>query len=99
MGGSSGKGPDVSEEGPDEDACNVVKNSEGKEKQVMDFMRENQNNATWFPGLNDCHNAAKDAVEDAGLVYPGAPGDRLDGRGGDVGLLDRIKPVGQVNVK
>jgi hypothetical protein len=43
----------------------------------MDFMRENQNNGMWFPFVNDCHNAVKDAVESAGLEYPGAPGGRF----------------------
>lgn len=43
----------------------------------MDFMRENQNNGIWFPVLNDCHNAVSDAVESAGLKYPGAVGGRL----------------------
>ena len=43
----------------------------------MDFMRNNQNNGMWFPGINDCHNAVQNAVENSGLKYPGAPGGRF----------------------
>jgi hypothetical protein len=84
MRGSSGSGADANEKGPgdrddkkDGDKCNPVKGSEGKEKEIMDFMRKNQNNGIWFPFLNDCHNAVQDAVENAGLKYPGAPGGRF----------------------
>jgi hypothetical protein len=57
--------------------CNPVEGSEGREKEIMDFMRENQNNGIWFPVVNDCHTAIKDAVENSGLKYPGAPGGRI----------------------
>ena len=77
MRGSSGMGADVNEKGPSTDSCNVVEGSKGKEQEIMDFMRENQNNGIWFPGINDCHNAVQDAVENFGLKYPGAPGGRL----------------------
>ncbi|NVJ48902.1 MAG: RHS repeat protein [Gammaproteobacteria bacterium] len=78
MRGSSGQGmADDNEKGPKGDACNVVKNSKGKEKAIMDFMNANKNNGIWTPYFNDCHNAVQDAVESEGLVYPGAPGGRL----------------------
>ena len=78
MRGSSGDGLDGSgEKGPSGDSCNVVEGSKGKEKEIMDFMKKNENNGVWTPGLNDCHNAVKDAVENSGLEYPGAPGGRL----------------------
>jgi RHS repeat-associated protein len=81
MRGSSGSDVDSNETGPRVggagDRCNVVKGSEGKEKDIMDFMRDNQNNGIWFPFANDCHNAIQDAVENAGLQYPGAPGGRF----------------------
>lgn len=54
-----------------------MEGSSGKEKEIMDFMRKNQNNGIWFPGINDCHNAVQDAVENSGLTYPGTPGGRL----------------------
>ncbi len=74
----SGSGADVSEDGPSVDACNAVEGSKGKEKEIMGFMRENQNNGVWFPLINDCHNAVQDAVEASGLKYPGAIVGRLD---------------------
>ncbi len=77
MRGSSGKGADAKEKGPSADSCNVVEGSKGKEKEIMDFMRENQNNGVWVPFVNDCHNAVQDAVESAGLKFPGAPGGRF----------------------
>jgi len=77
MRGSSGSGADAKEKGPSADSCSAVKSSKGKEKDIMDFMRKNQNNGMWFPGVNDCHNAVQDAVEASGLKYPGAPGGRL----------------------
>lgn len=43
----------------------------------MDFLNENKNKGMWMPVLNDCHNAIKDAAENAGLEYPGAPGGRV----------------------
>jgi len=60
MRGSSGSGADSNEKGPRDgegDQCNPVKGSKGKEKDIMDFMRENQNNGMWFSFVNDCHNA------------------------------------------
>jgi RHS repeat-associated protein len=63
---------------PDEGAvCNEVQGSEGYEQQIMDFLEKNADNGIWFPFINDCHNAVKDAVESVGLTYPGAPGGRL----------------------
>jgi RHS repeat-associated protein len=82
MRGSSGSGAGSNEKGPgpDGDSCDEVKGSKGKEKDIMDFMRANQNNGMWFPFVNDCHNAVQDAVENSGLTYPGAPGGRLGAR-------------------
>jgi len=78
MRGSSGSGADSNEKGrAGGDSCNDVEGSKGKEKDIMDFMRENQNNGMWFPFVNDCHNAIQDAVENSGLTYPGAPGGRF----------------------
>ena len=77
MRGSSGRGANSTEKGPSADSCNAVKGSKGKEQEIMDFMRDNQNNGVWFPFVNDCHNAVKDAVENSGLEYPGAPGGRF----------------------
>ena len=77
MRGSSGSGAAVNEKGPIQDSCNVVENSKGKEKEIMDFMKKNENNGLWVPYINDCHNAVQDAVEHSGLVYPGAPGGRF----------------------
>ncbi len=79
MRGSSGSGADSNEKGPgaDGDSCNEVEGSKGKEQDIMDFMRQNQNNGMWIPLVNDCHNAVQDAVENTGLEYPGAPGGRF----------------------
>lgn len=77
MRGSSGFGAEVNEDGPSVDSCNLVEGSGGKEKEIMDYMRANQNNGMWFPGVNDCHNAVEDAVENSSLIYPGAPGGRV----------------------
>jgi len=77
MGSSSGSEQDSNEEGPEGNSCNKVEGSAGKESQVMDFMKENANNGIWFPFINDCHNAIDDALSNAGLKNPGAPGGRL----------------------
>jgi RHS repeat-associated protein len=82
MRGSSGSDVDSNEKGPSKenkqgDQCKTVKDSEGKEKDIMSFLQENQNKGMWFPFINDCHNAVQDAVESAGLEYPGAPGGRF----------------------
>jgi RHS repeat-associated protein len=85
MRGSSGRGQASNEKGPqrsdnpDGDTCNKVEGSSGKEAQVMDFMRQNANNGIWFPFVNDCHNAINDALKNAGLENPGAPGGRFGG--------------------
>jgi len=67
------KGPS----GENGDSCEPVEGSKGHEEEVMDFLRKNADNGIWFPLLNDCHNAIKDAVEAIGLDYPGAPGGRF----------------------
>lgn len=77
MQGSSGSGNHTIEKGPSVDPCAEVENSTGKEDEIMDFLRKNADNGLWAPRFNDCHNAAQDAVESQGLVYPGAPGGRL----------------------
>ena len=77
MRGSSKSGMASSERGTRGDACNKVDGSEGKEKQVMDFMRRNQNAFVWIPGANDCHSAVERALGANGLQTPGAPGGRL----------------------
>jgi RHS repeat-associated protein len=78
MRGSSGSGANANEVGPQGgDSCNEVEGSEGMEDEIMDFMRQNQNNGVWFPGVNDCHSAVSDAVQHSGLEYPGAPGGRI----------------------
>jgi len=78
MRGSSGSGAESNEKGrAGGDPCNEVAGSKGKEKDIMDFMKQNQNNGMWFPFANDCHNAVQDAVKKAGLKYPGAPGGRF----------------------
>jgi RHS repeat-associated protein len=80
MQGSFGYGVHTQEKGPADDACAVVKGSAGKEKEIMDYLKKNADNWMWTPFINDCHNAAKDAVESQQLKYPGAPG----GRYGDI---------------
>lgn len=78
MRGSSGSGLESDEKGPEGgDMCKVVKGSAGKEKEVMDFMREHKNDGPWVPFLNDCHNAINDALTNSGLPNPGAPGGRF----------------------
>ena len=59
------------------DDCALIDGSEGKEKQIMNYMRKNQNDGIWFPWLNDCHEAIDDTVEHFGLENPGAPGGRF----------------------
>ena len=65
------------EKGPSGDSCNKVEGSDGKEKQIMDFMRGNQNAFVWIPGMNDCHNGVERAIGANGLRTPGVPGGRL----------------------
>jgi uncharacterized protein RhaS with RHS repeats len=79
MRGSSGSGADSNEKGPGPggDSCNEVEGSKGIENEIMDFMRENQDDGMWFPFVNDCHNAVQEAVENADMEYPGAPGGRF----------------------
>lgn len=80
MRGSSGSGAESHEKGrAGGDSCNDVEGSKGKEKDIMDFLSKNKDNGIWFPFINDCHNAVQDAVENAGLKYPGAPGGRYGG--------------------
>jgi RHS repeat-associated protein len=78
--GSSKSGDHTAEQGPSQDACIAVEDSEGHEDEIMDFLRENADNGIWVPFINDCHNAVQDAVEASGRQYPGAPG----GRFGDI---------------
>jgi hypothetical protein len=78
MRGSSKSGMASNEKGPEGGAaCNQVKDSAGKEQQLMDFLRQHANDGIWFPGLNDCHTAIDRALNANGLVNPGAPGGRL----------------------
>ncbi|WP_374672911.1 RHS repeat-associated core domain-containing protein [Ideonella sp.] len=79
MRGSSKSGMTSNEGGPGApgNSCNKVEGSEGKEKQVMDFMQRNQNAFIWIPFMNDCHSAASRALGANGLPNPGAPGGRL----------------------
>lgn len=79
MRGSSKIGAESIEKGPssDTDKCKNVKGSKGKEKDIMNYMRENQNNGIWFPFANDCHNAIDDAIKNSGLKNSGAPGGRF----------------------
>ena len=76
MRGSSKIGAE-SKENTSSDKCRDVKGSKGKEKDIMDFMRKNQNNGIWFPFANDCHNAIDDAIKNSGLTNPSAPGGRF----------------------
>ncbi|MDR2080832.1 MAG: hypothetical protein LBP54_02950 [Campylobacteraceae bacterium] len=59
------------------DVCVPVQGSNGKEKQIMDYMKKFQNSGPWIPGIHDCHNAAQRGVESVGLKYPGALGGRF----------------------
>lgn len=77
MRGNSKSGMASNERGTRGDACNRVEGSEGKEKQVMDFMQSNQNAFVWIPGMNDCHSAVGRALGANGLPNPGAPGGRM----------------------
>ena len=81
MSGSFGFGSNgAGEAGPNTDQCNKVPGSSGKEKDVMDFCKKNALNGLWFPGLNDCHNAVKDALEHGGFSGFQAPGGRFGPR-------------------
>jgi len=81
MQGSFGFGPlGQNEKGPSTDSCVKVEGSDGLEDSVMSCCKKNANNGLWFPGINDCHNAANDCIESAGLKTPGAPGARLGER-------------------
>ncbi len=71
MRGSSKSGMSSKEKGPSGDSCNKVEGSDGKEKQIMDFMRGNQNAFVWIPGMNDCHNAVERAIGANGLRTQG----------------------------
>jgi len=42
----------------------------------MKFCRDTANKGLWFPGVNDCHEAADDCITGQGLTNPGAPGGR-----------------------
>ena len=78
MQGSFGMGPiGEGEPGYPTHACNEVPGSAGKEEEIMNCCRKNANNWLWFPRVNDCHNAANDCIEEAGLRNPGAPGGRF----------------------
>ncbi|GFE81307.1 hypothetical protein GCM10011487_33070 [Steroidobacter agaridevorans] len=78
MQGSFGFGPTGDKEkGPSVDFCVKVDGSDGLEDQVMSCCKKNANNGLWFPGFNDCHNAANDCIKSAGLTSPGSPGGRL----------------------
>ncbi len=78
MQGSFGLGPTGrKEKGPSVDNCKKVSGSKNLEKQIMTCCYKNANNGLWTPGLNDCHNAADDCIQAAGLNNPGAPGGRL----------------------
>lgn len=77
IGAATAAGMALKEQGPSGDACNKVDGSEGKEKQIMNFLRRNQNTFVWIPGINDCHSAVERAIGANGLQSPGIPGGRL----------------------
>jgi len=78
--GSSGRGEQVMET-PEKDKCATIKNSKGREKEVMEEMRRTQNDGLYVPGVWDCHYRARKAVESQGLKYPAdAVGGRLYNR-------------------
>ena len=80
QGSSGASGTNRSEAGPLQDSCNFVPFSEGREDKILNHCKKNANNGVWIPGINDCHNAAQDSVEESGLKYPGAPGGRFGDR-------------------
>jgi len=57
--------------------CKVVPGSKGKEKEVIDWMKENANKGIWVPLINDCHNKVDKALKHANLENPGVPGGRF----------------------
>ena len=65
------------ESGPQTDSCNAVQNSEGKENQIMQFVKQNADNGIWIPFIHDCHNAVENTIESFDLEFPGVPGGRL----------------------
>jgi RHS repeat-associated protein len=80
MNSSSGTGPTGrpgTDLGPQKDSCTKVMGSDGKEDDVMKCCNRDANNGVWTPGINDCHNAANDCIEESGLKTPGAPGGRV----------------------
>jgi hypothetical protein len=59
----------------------VVKNLNGLSE--SEFIRKIEsyhgwNSGAWWPWLDDCHSELADAFEYAGVLYPGAPNDRID---------------------
>ncbi|MFZ5503066.1 MAG: RHS repeat-associated core domain-containing protein, partial [Pseudomonadota bacterium] len=74
--GSTADGTGGGEAGPTADACQKVEKSEGKEKEVMDLMRERSND-WWTPFVADCHNAVNMVLSANGLQTPVIPGGRF----------------------
>jgi hypothetical protein len=77
IGASITPGEGDNEKGPSGDACRIVKDSEGKEKQAMDDMKTWGNWGVWMPFANDCQNSVERVLRANGLESPGVPGGRF----------------------
>jgi RHS repeat-associated protein len=64
-GNSSGGGEGQSEEDPrgNDDSCQPVPGTEGKEDEILDDLNETANEGPWIPFANDCHNSINRSLE------------------------------------
>jgi len=79
MDGSSGTaGGEQDEQGPNGgDKCNLVPDSDGREKEFTDHLDATANEGPWIPVANDCHQAIDESLDATGLPDTEAPGGRL----------------------
>lgn len=78
-GGSSGGGEGQSEENPrdNDDSCEPVPETEGKEDEILDDLNDTANDGPWVPFLNDCHNSIDRTLERHGVPPRSSPNGRF----------------------
>lgn len=72
MTGSSGMGAHEPEEKPFPGNYVVVPGSAGREKEIMDYMKQIADKGMWFPGKNDCFTKVEEVLKhfDLGVEIP-----------------------------
>ena len=78
-GGMTSGGQSQKQEHPrdNDDSCRFVPGTEGKEKDILDWMDRHANDGIWFPYRNDCHRRVNRALKEFGVAPLPSPNGRF----------------------